>query len=67
MVAFLIATPVSWIFIMKWMQNFAYQTSVNYWIFLIPLVVIALTSMIPVILITLKAANTNPADCLRYE
>ena len=66
-IAFLIATPISWIFISRWMQNFHYQTTVKLWIFLLPLVVIIMTSMIPVIFTTLKAANTNPADCLRYE
>jgi len=66
-IAFLFATPVSWIFIEKWMQNFYYQSTMKLWIFLLPLVVIIITTMIPVIFTTLKVANTNPADCLRYE
>ena len=65
--AFLVATPVAWLFISKWMQNFAYHTSVKLWIFLLPLLTILIASMIPVFFITLKAANTNPAECLRYE
>lgn len=65
--AFFVATPVAWLFISKWMQNFAYHTSVKLWIFILPLVTILIASMIPVFFITLKAANTNPAECLRYE
>lgn len=65
--AFFIATPIAWLFISKWMQNFAYHTSVKLWIFLVPLGSIFLASMIPVVFITLKAANTNPSECLRYE
>jgi len=66
-IAFLVATPISYLFIVHWMRNFAYQASVTYWIFMLPLVVLLVTSMIPVVFIALKSANTNPADCLRYE
>jgi len=65
--AFFIATPLAWLFISKWMENFAYHASVKLWIFLVPLAAIFTASMIPVFFTTLKAANTNPADCLRYE
>jgi len=65
--AFCIATPIVLLFISKWMQNFAYHTSIRLWLFLVPLVAILVASMIPVFFTTLKAANTNPAECLRYE
>lgn len=65
--AFLIATPIACLFISKWMQNFAYHSSLTIWIFFVPLMAIVVASMIPVFLTTLKAANTNPAECLRYE
>ncbi len=65
--AFVVATPIAWLFISKWMQNFAYHTSLKIWIFLLPVLAILVASMIPVVFITLKAANTNPAQCLRYD
>lgn len=65
--AFLIATPIAWLFISRWMQNFAYHAPVRPWIFFIPLAAIFTASLIPVFFTTLKAANTNPAECLRYE
>ncbi|MBA7513073.1 hypothetical protein ES705_05083 [subsurface metagenome] len=67
MLAFLIACPASWLIIQKWMQNFAFRASITYWIFLLPLAGILFISMIPVILTTVRAANTTPALCLRHE
>ncbi len=32
-IAFIIATPIAWYSIHKWLQNFAYRTELSWWIF----------------------------------
>ncbi len=66
-VGFLISCPVS-LFIMKlWLQNFAYQTSISWWIFFTTLSGILIISFISIGFQTIKAASQNPVDALRYE
>jgi len=63
----LVAWPVAWLIMNKWLQNFAYKTSLSLWIF----IAAGLLSMIIVMLTlsfnSIKAAQTNPAKVLRYE
>ena len=66
-VAFLIAIPVAWIVMHKWLENFAYKTELNWWIF-----VLAGTLAMGVALLTVswqswRAATRNPVEALRYE
>ena len=65
--AFVIAVPISFLAIQKWLENFAYKTAVSWWIFalagLITIVIVILT----VCWQTFKAARRNPIEALRYE
>ena len=66
-VAFVIATPIAWYGMDKWLANFAYQTPLSWWIFAlsggITLVIVLLT----VSWLTYRAARRNPVEALRYE
>ncbi len=67
LLAFLIAVPLAWMGMYKWLENFAYKTEISWWIFLM-----AGFSMIGIALITLcfqtiKAAMSNPVKSLRTE
>ncbi len=66
-IAFIIAGPVAFYVMHKWLQNFAYKTSLSWWIF-------ALTGIIAlgIVLLTVswqswRAATRNPVEALRYE
>lgn len=63
----LIAWPVAYYAAFKWLQGFAYRTSVGVQPFLIAGLLTLLAALISVIFQTLKAASSNPADSLRYE
>lgn len=66
-IAFILACPVAWYGMNKWLQNFAYQTEISWWIFIVSgLIAIAIT-MLTVSLQSLKTANKNPVEALRYE
>lgn len=66
-IATLIAFPLAWIILNSWLQNFANQVEMSWWIF-----AIAGTATLAIALITvngqiIKVARKNPADVLRYE
>lgn len=65
--AFLVATPASWYFMHKWLENFAYQTKLSWWIFAIAGVLAFLIALFTVSFQSYKAATRNPVESLRYE
>lgn len=65
--AFVIAVPIAWYALNQWLQNFAYHTSLNFWLFsgtIVSTILIALLSMSTQ---TMKAAMANPVKSLRSE
>ena len=62
-----IASPLAWWVMHKWLQNFAYRTTISWWIF--PLVGggLLLIAQLTVLLRTVKAAQANPTVNLRSE
>jgi len=67
LVAFVIATPFAWWASRIWLNDFAYRTGLNWWIFLLAVGIVMTISYLTVGYQSLKAARTNPVDCLRYE
>ena len=64
--AFLTATPVSWFITHKWLENFAYKTSLNWWIFAIAGVIALMIIIVTVSWTSWHAAIRNPVEALRY-
>jgi putative ABC transport system permease protein len=67
LIANLIAWPVAYYFMDKWLQNFAYRTDLKIETFLLSGAVTFIIALLTVSYQTVKAANANPADSLRYE
>jgi putative ABC transport system permease protein len=63
----ILAWPVAYFVVNKWLQAFAFRTSVGLMPFLIAGLVTLGVALLSVIFQTLKAALSNPADSLRYE
>ncbi len=66
-IAFLIATPVAWWLMSKWLQNYAYRIDLNIWIFLGAGIIAVLIAMLTIAVKTIKAATSNPVKSLRTE
>lgn len=66
-IAFLITVPLSFYLTEVWLQEFAYRTSVAWWIFVVTGVISVVTALVSVGYQSLKAANANPTESLRYE
>ncbi len=65
--SFLLATPLAYYAMNKWLQDFAYRTEISWWIFVIAGVAALLIAMATVSAHTIKAALTNPVKNLRTE
>jgi putative ABC transport system permease protein len=66
-VAFVIATPIAWYSMGKWLANFAYQTPLSWWIFVLSGVLTLAIVLLTVSWLTYRAARRNPVEALRYE
>ena len=65
--AFIIACPLAWFIMLKWLENFAYKTSINFWIFILSGGIVTSITLIIVSLQSLQYTLQNPADSLRSE
>lgn len=66
-IANLIAFPLSWYFMSKWLENFVYRTSMNPLIFVFAGLISLFITLFTVSIRILKAANSNPVEVLKYE
>lgn len=66
-VAFVLGSIISFLFMKNWLQSFSYQTIINAIPFAITLLGLCLTLLVSVGWHSLRAANANPVDSLRSE
>lgn len=66
-IAFVIATPLAYYAMTRWLQNFAFRSPVHVWIFLLAGLAAVLIAQLTISFQALRAANTDPADALRFE
>lgn len=67
LIASVIAWTVAWYWAKNWLQEFVYRMDLGIWIFILATLMALVIAWITVLFHTLKAANANPADSLRYE
>jgi len=67
LLAIWIACPVSWWVMHKWLDNFAYRTSLSWWIFGAAALGLVLVALGTVLSRSLRAARANPVENLRAE
>ena len=66
-IAFLIATPIAWFFMNKWLQDFAYKTTLGWWIFAGAGFAAVAIAFATISFQAIKAAVANPVKSLRSE
>jgi putative ABC transport system permease protein len=67
LIAFIIAIPIAWYGASKWLENFAYKTSLNWWVFIAGGLLMFFIALLILCLRTFKAAIANPVNNLRIE
>jgi len=66
-IAFVIACPIAWYAMHKWLQNFAYKTELSWWVFAGAGAVAVTVAALTVSWQSWRAATRNPVESLRYE
>jgi putative ABC transport system permease protein len=66
-IAIVIATPVAWWAINKWLEGFAYRTNISWWVFVIAGILALLIALVTISFQAIKAALTNPVKSLISE
>ncbi len=67
LIAILLASPIAWIMMNQWLQDFAYHIPIHWWIFGVSGLAVILIALFTVSLQVFKAAIANPVKSLRSE
>jgi putative ABC transport system permease protein len=66
-VAAVIATPIAWYVMNKWLEDFAYRITISWWVFVVAGIVALLIATLTVGIQSIRAALANPVKSLRTE
>jgi putative ABC transport system permease protein len=67
LIAFLIAFPIAWWAMNKWLEGFAYRINISWWVFVLAGLLTIAIALLTVSFQAIKAAITNPIKSLRTE
>ena len=67
LIASIIAIPFTWWAMNKWLENFAFKTSVSWWVFALSALFMIFVALLTLAFQTIRAANANPVESLRTE
>jgi putative ABC transport system permease protein len=65
--AAVLAIPITWLVMNKWLSSYAYHININWWLLVSPVFVILLISVLVISYQTIKVAITNPVKSLKSE
>jgi putative ABC transport system permease protein len=66
-ISFIIACPIAWYAMHKWLENYAYKTSLSWWVFAVAGAASMAVALLTVSWQSWRAATRNPVEALRYE
>lgn len=67
MIAFIIAVPISYLVMHRWLKDFAYRTSIDFWVFTSAGILVIVLALTTIGFQAVKAALANPIKSLRTE
>jgi len=67
LIAFIIAVPIAWWGGHQWLQNFAYKTTIDVWVFIAGGMIMMAMALVILSIRTFRAASANPVKSLRTE
>jgi putative ABC transport system permease protein len=65
--AFVIAAPLAWLAMHKWLDDFAYRTTISWWIFALSGIAMVVIALLTLSIQTIRSAIVNPVKSLRTE
>ncbi|MFI8377446.1 ABC transporter permease [Leeuwenhoekiella sp. NPDC079379] len=66
-IAFLLASPLAYLIMQSWLQDFTYRTPINWWVFVLAGLTAVFVALVTVSFQAIKAALANPVNSLRAE
>jgi putative ABC transport system permease protein len=66
-IAFLVAAPLAWLFMQKWLEGFAYRESMSGWVFIVAGLGALLIALLTIGTQFIRAAIANPVQSLKNE
>lgn len=67
LLAGVIASPIAWLLMSRWLENYKYHTALSWWIFVLAIAGVIFLTMLTMGYKTLRAAKVNPIKSLRTE
>jgi putative ABC transport system permease protein len=67
LISFLIAAPIAWFGMNRWLQDFAYRINLNIWVFIVAGMAALLIALLTISFQSIRAAVANPVNSLRSE
>ena len=67
LIGLIIASPVAWVVMNKWLQAFAYRINISWWVFIFAGILAILIALFTISFQAIKAAVANPVKRLRSE
>ena len=67
LISSIVAFPVAWLFMSRWLQDFSYRINMPWWIFILAGTIAALIAVATISGLAIKAAISNPVKNLRTE
>lgn len=66
-VCFIVAIPIAYFFVNKWLESFYYRTPIYWWVFIIAFLIVAIITFVTVSFQNWRAATANPIDSIKTE
>ena len=67
MISIIVASPIAWLLMNKWLREFAYRISIQWWVFVLSGIAALCVALFTVSFQAIKAAVANPVKSLRSE
>jgi len=59
--------PLAWFIMKQWISSYAFRTEMKWWFFVLPVLVLALISLLTIVYQTVQTTRTRTVNSLRYE
>jgi len=66
-ICFVIATPIAYYFVKRWLESFYYRTPIHWWVFIAAFIVVTIITLFTVSFQNWRAATANPTDSIKSE
>ena len=67
LICFVIAVPIAWIAVSRWLENFAYRTPIYWWVFALAFLAVAAITVLTVTIQNWRVANEDPVKLVKTE